>query len=82
MFPRIKELRIDKDILQKEICSDLKITQRNYSYIETGTTFLPVDILIKLAKYHKTSTDYILGLTDVSDPYPYSLSSSRRHRTK
>lgn len=69
-FPRIKELRIDNDIFQKNISKELKITQRHYSYIETGTILLPVDILIELSKYYNTSADYILGLTDVQKPYP------------
>lgn len=70
MYKRIKELREDRDILQKEICKVLNISQRNYSYIETGTSDVPTEILIELAKFHKTSVDYILGLTNETKPYP------------
>lgn len=61
---RLKELREDKDILQKEIAKDLNITQRNYSYFETGKTALTSDILEKIADYYNTSIDYLLYRTD------------------
>lgn len=70
MYKRIKELREDKDLLQKEIAEILKITQRNYSYLETGKTDIPTDILIKLSYFYDISIDYILGLTDEIKPYP------------
>ena len=70
MYKRIKELREDKDLLQKEIAKILKITQRNYSYLETGKTDIPTDILIKLSYFYDISVDYILGLTDEMKPYP------------
>lgn len=70
MYKRIKELREDKDLLQKEIAEILKITQRNYSYLETGKTDIPTDILIKLSYFYDISIDYILGLTDEMKPYP------------
>lgn len=61
---RLKELREDKDILQKEIAKDLNITQRNYSYFETGKTALTSDILEKIADYYNTSIDYLLYRND------------------
>lgn len=70
MYKRIKELREDKDLLQKEIAEILNITQRNYSYLETGKTDIPTDILIKLSYFYNISIDYILGLTDEMKPYP------------
>ena len=57
---RIKELREDNDLLQKDIAKKLGITQRNYSYFETGQTMLTADILIKLADFYKTNIDYLL----------------------
>ena len=57
---RLKEMREDRDILQKDIAKDLGITQRNYSYFETGITALTEDILNKLADYYQTSIDYII----------------------
>ena len=69
---RLKELREDNDILQKDIAAKLGITQRNYSYIETGQTALTDDILIKLADFYNTSIDYLLYRTDKRDAYPAS----------
>ena len=61
---RIKELREDNDITQSELAKYLHIKQNTYSQYENGQRQLPIDALIALAKYYKTSTDYILGLTD------------------
>lgn len=67
---RIKDLREDSDITQKELAKYLNIKQNTYSQYENGQRQLPLDILITLAKYYHTSTDYILGLTDERKPYP------------
>lgn len=67
---RIKDLREDADITQKEIADYLKVKQNTYSQYENGQRQIPLDALIKLAKYFKTSTDYILELTDETKPYP------------
>ena len=69
---RLKEMREDRDILQKDIAKDLGITQRNYSYFETGMTALTEDILNKIADYYQTSIDYILYRTDKKEAYPKS----------
>ncbi|MBR6050712.1 MAG: helix-turn-helix transcriptional regulator [Clostridia bacterium] len=61
---RLKELREDSDIRQTEIAKYLNIKQNTYSQYENGQRQLPIDVLIALAKFYKTSTDYILGLTD------------------
>lgn len=66
---RIKDLREDKDKTQKEIAEYLGITQQQYSLYEKGNRTIPVDFLIMLSKYYKVSTDYILGLTDIKQPY-------------
>ena len=60
---RLKDLREDSDIKQKEIAEFLHIKQNTYSQYENGQRQLPIDILIKLAKYYHVSTDYILGLS-------------------
>ncbi len=60
---RLKELREDSDIKQKEIAEYLHIKQNTYSQYENGQRQLPIDILIKLSSYYKVSTDYILGLS-------------------
>ena len=61
---RIKDLREDNDITQKEIADYLHIKQNTYSQYENGKRQLPIDMLIALAKFYNTSTDYILGLTN------------------
>ena len=67
---RLKELREDSDITQSEIAEYLHIRQNTYSQYENGQRQIPIGLLIELARYYGTSTDYILGLTDVKTPYP------------
>jgi len=64
MNTRIKELREDNDLTQQQVADKVGITQRKYSYIETGTQQLTDEILVKLSKLYNVSTDYILRLTD------------------
>lgn len=66
---RIKDLREDHDLTQREVAAYLHIKQNTYSQYENGQRQLPIDCLIALAKYYKTSTDYILGLTRERKPY-------------
>lgn len=66
---RIRDLREDNDLTQKEIADFLHIKQNTYSQYETGKRQLSIDVLIALAHYYNTSTDYILGLTDETKPY-------------
>ena len=61
---KLKELREENNVSQKEIAEHLNIKQNTYSQYETGKRQLPIDVLIKLAKFYKVSTDYILGLED------------------
>ena len=63
IYTRIRDLREDKDLSQREMGEILSCSQRVYSNYERGELDIPTEILIKLAKFHKTSTDYILGLT-------------------
>ena len=63
-YPRLRDLREDRDLAQKEIAAILGIDQRVYSNYETGKREIPTHFIIELAKFYKTSTDYILGLTD------------------
>ena len=69
---RLKELREDSDIKQKTVAEFLHIKQNTYSQYENGQRQLPLDMLISLANYYNTSTDYILGITDEIKPYPKS----------
>ena len=61
---RLKDLREDADLKQKDIAEYLHIRQNTYSQYENGQRQVPIDVLIKLAKYYNVSTDYILGLTN------------------
>lgn len=65
MYPRIRDLREDHDLTQREMGEILSCSQRVYSNYERGDLDLPTEILIKLAKFYNTSTDYILGLTNI-----------------
>ena len=64
MYPRIRNLREDKDLTQREMGEILSCSQRVYSNYERGELDMHTEILIKLAKFHNTTTDYILGLTN------------------
>ncbi len=70
MYRRIRDLREDKDLLQQDVAKYLQCTQVCYSHYETGKRDIPTDVLIKLARLFHTSTDYLLGLTNVAQPYP------------
>ncbi len=66
---RIKDLREDNNLTQEEVAKYLHIKQNTYSQYENEQRQLPLSCLIALAKFYKTSTDYILGLTDKIKPY-------------
>ncbi len=63
-YQHIKDLREDADLSQAKMAKILNCSQQVYSNYELGQRDIPTAILIALAKYHKTTTDYILGLTD------------------
>ena len=69
---RIRDMREDRDLTQKQLADHLHIRQNTYSQYETGQRQLPLDVLIALVRYYKTSADYLLGLTDERKPYPES----------
>ena len=64
MQNRIKDLREDHDLTQQKVADAISITQRKYSYLETGTQPLTDEILVKLADYYDVSIDYILMQTN------------------
>lgn len=70
---RLKDLREDKDLKQKEIANILGIDQRQYSLYERGIRSLLLNQLITLAEFYNTSIDYILYRTDERKPYPKSI---------
>ncbi len=63
-YKRIRELREDNDILQKDVAKLLNTTQQHYSRIEKGITEITADRVISLAKFYNVTSDYILGLSD------------------
>lgn len=65
-YPRIKDLREDHDMSQQQVADYLGMKQPQYSRYERGLRDVPTDVLIRLARLYKTSTDYILGLTNNS----------------
>lgn len=79
---RLKDLREDRDITQRELAELLHIRQNTYSQYETGQRQLPVDTLIKLALFFNTSTDYILELTDEPKAYIRARNEARLRRMK
>ncbi len=66
---RLKDIREDRDITQKEIADFLHIKQNTYSQYESGKRQLPIEALIALADYYHVTTDYLLGLSDIPNPY-------------
>ena len=63
-YPRLRDLREDHDLTQQNVADYLNMKQSQYSRYERGLRDIPTDVLIRLANLYKTSTDYILGLTD------------------
>ena len=70
MDSRIKAMREDRDLSQKVVAEAIGISQRKYSYLETGVQQWTDELLLKLAAYYGTSVDYLLNVTDVETPYP------------
>ena len=70
MNTRIKALREDHDLTQTQIAEVLGISQRKYSYLETGTQQWTDELLVRLAGFYQTSVDYLLERTDERKPYP------------
>ena len=70
---RLKEIRNDRDLLQKDVARILHIKQQQYSEYERGKRQIPIFYLCKLADFYHVSIDYILYRTDVRIPYPRSI---------
>lgn len=64
MFPRIRDLREDHELNQVEVAKVLNVSQRTYSYYETGGINVPAEVILILAKFYQVSADYILGLSN------------------
>ena len=70
MSNRVRELREDHDYTQQQLAEKIGITQRKYSYLETGTQPLTADFLVALADIYDVSIDYILLCPDTPRRYP------------
>lgn len=68
-YQRIRDLREDSDLKQRELAEILGCSQRVYSNYERGDLDIPTNVLIKLSQHYGVSVDYILGLTDCKIPY-------------
>ena len=64
MYRRIRELREDKDMTQQQMADMLNCSQTAYSKYELGQRDIPTKVLIKLAKFHKVSVDYLLEIDE------------------
>ena len=70
MLEHLRGLREDRDLSQRDMAELLNIHQTTYSDYELGHLNIPIAILKELALYFNTSTDYIIGLTNIREPYP------------
>lgn len=70
MYRRMRDMREDLDLTQKAVAKILCCSQQVYSNYELGQRDVPSEVLISLARLYHTSTDYLLGLTDQTEPYP------------
>ena len=70
---RLRDLREDRDLKQKDLAAYLNCSQVSYSYYEIGKRDIPIATLIRLAEFYNCSVDYLLGLTDEKTPYPRKL---------
>ena len=64
MYPRIRDLREDRELNQTQVAKMLGMSQTGYSKYETGENDIPTAVLIKLANFYNTSIDYLLGQTN------------------
>ena len=63
-YQRLRDLREDRDLLQRQVAERLRCSQRGYSNYERGERDIPTDILIRLSEFYDVSVDYLLGLTN------------------
>ena len=73
LYTRIKNLREDNDITQQTIADYLNVSRSAYKNYENGIRGIPTEILSKIADYYHTSTDFLIGRTDIKKPYQKSL---------
>lgn len=78
MYNRIRDLREDRDLLQKDVAAYLNCSQVCYSYYEIGRRDIPTDVLIQLCHFYNTSIDYLLNVTDIRESYPKNPISNKK----
>ncbi|MBS6397410.1 MAG: helix-turn-helix transcriptional regulator [Clostridiales bacterium] len=78
MYRRIRDLREDNDLSQRQMAEYLGCSQRVYSNYECGDVQIPIPLLIEVSKYYGVSVDYLLELTDEKKPYPKRGEKKRR----
>ena len=71
-YQRIRDLREDRDLSQRELAQYLNIKQNTYSRYETGDRMIPLDIIGRLADFYGTSVDYLMGRTNRPEPYAHN----------
>lgn len=69
IYNRLKMLREENELSQEYICRLLKITRPQYSLYETGKRDIPIDCILVLSNFFNVSTDFILGKSDIKNPY-------------
>lgn len=77
MKTRLRNLREDNDLTQKELSKILNISQVAYSYYELNKRSIPLELLSKIADFYNTSVDYLLFRTDIQKPYPKTQSKTK-----
>ncbi len=77
---RLKEIREDRDLLQKDVAQELKIKQQQYSEYEIGKRLIPINYLSDLADFYEVSIDYLLSKTDIKEPYPKSILNEKKKK--
>ena len=69
MYKRLRDLREDRNLSQRQVAEILRMSQPGSSKYETGENDVPTQVLLKLADFYETSVDYILGRTNTAAPY-------------
>ncbi len=80
MYQRLKDLREDRDLTQKEVAELIGKSRSGYSNYESGACDIPTDVLIFLADYYCTSVDYLLGETHETERHSLSISKNNRYK--
>lgn len=75
---RIRDLREDHDLTQMQVGEAIGVSQRTYSYYESGERMITPQVLCALADFYNTSVDYLLERTDTITPYPPSRKNKHR----